>query len=262
MNILNTRWAMIAGLVIGGAATLIGCGSSSSPPPARAGPRAPAARRVRAARRRRGGANGGTGGATVVHKLSYTFDSGLQTWALSTFPEPAPRNNLAGIYTTDAGTDAAVDGGTGTGGPTLEFDSVVGSPAGSLKVTATFTAYGQYVDPVVNIDLPGLDLSGKIVHAKLQLTSGAFTGGAQLHISTGADFGAYGKGDFPQIVLGTWLNATIDLGTAMASNPPAVLNPAVVMQVGVQIFSSNGMPAGTPLTAPETVVFNIDTITD
>jgi hypothetical protein len=36
----------------------------------------------------------------------------------------------------------------------------------------------------------------------------------------------------------------------------------MVIQIGVQIFTGSAMPPGTPLAAPQTIVFNIDSITD
>jgi len=58
--------------------------------------------------------------------------------------------------------------------PTLTVDSAVGSPSpGSLKMTATFTDYNQYVDAIINLS-PVINLTGKTLHASLQLTSGTF----------------------------------------------------------------------------------------
>ena len=123
--------------------------------------------------------------------MNYTFDTGLQTWALSTYADPNG-HNLAGAYTMDGGIDAApvpVDAGAGFVAPTLTFDSAVGSPSpGSLKMTATFTDYNQYVDAIVNLTpTTTLDLTGKTLHASLQVTSGTFSGGAQLHVGHGGD---------------------------------------------------------------------------
>jgi hypothetical protein len=249
MKISNTGGSVLATVFIAGASMLsVGCGSSGTN----------GTGGVSGATGGRTGSTGGvsgTGGAggAVVHVLSYTFDSGLEGWALSTFAEQAPRNNLAGIY--DAGT-AAVP-------PTLEFDSAVSDPAGggSLKVTATFTAYGQYVDPIFTLPGTGLDLSGKTLHARLRFTSGTFAGGAQLHVTTGSSYAGYGKADFVALTLGTWSTATMVLSTTLSSTTEA-LDPAMVRQVGVQIFSGDAMPAGTPLAAPQMAVFNIDTITD
>jgi hypothetical protein len=254
MKIFNTGGAMLASLFVGVAMLSVGCGSSSSGTNGTGGVSGGTGGGGGAMAGATGGSSGtGGAGGAVVPTLSYTFDTGLQGFALSTYAEPAPRNNLAGIY----------DAGTSPGGPTLEFDSSVSDPAGggSLKVTATFTAYGQYVDPIINLPAPGRDLSGKTLHARLQFTSGTFAGGAQLHVTTGTSFGGYGKGDFTSLIMGTWSTATMVLNTTPSSTPEA-LNPAIVMQVGVQIFSGDAMLAGTPLLVPQMAVFNIDTITD
>ena len=80
-------------------------------------------------------------------------------------------------------------------------------------------------------------------------------GGAQLHASTGATFDGYAKADFVLAPMGSFATATIDMTTQV---PP--VDPTVIVQLGIQIFSG-GVP-GTPLAAPQTVVFNLDTVTD
>ena len=70
--------------------------------------------------------------------------------------------------------------------PTLTFDSAMGNPAGSLKMTATFTDYNQYVDAIINLS-PTINLTGKRCTRRCRLTSGTFSGGAQLHVGTARD---------------------------------------------------------------------------
>jgi hypothetical protein len=197
----------------------------------------------------------------VTHLLLYTFDSGIQMWALSPFPD-SPARNLGATYAIDGGgTDAQVfDGGLVTP-PTLSYDPVIGEPgAGSLKVTATFTDCNQYVDPIVNLPM-ALNLTNKTIHARLQVTSGGFSGGAQLHISTGATFNAYTKADFTVGAPATFGNAALNLTTAIADT--GTLDPTTVVQVGVQIFSGSACTAAIPYAnVGELVTFNIDTVTD
>ena len=180
--------------------------------------------------------------------------------------------NLTGIYPVDGGSsvdtgsssddggDAAVadagspvDAGPAPGAPTLEWDGVVGQPtAGSLKVSVTFTDCNQYVDPGINFTLPKNE-TGHQLHGRLQVTSGIFSGGAQLHITTGSDF-AYGYAAINIAANGTFSPVTLD-----PANQAANVNAAQVVGVGLQIYSGGICPypnAGTP------VVFNIDTIVD
>jgi hypothetical protein len=269
MNIISARSAIVPGFIMLATATLLGCGSSSTPAAGTGGAKGTGTG---------GAAVTGTGGSTVAGTggstgtgggppplLNYTFDTATQGLILNDYPDTGSFN-LAGNYTTDGGTaDAAgADAGTAIVKPTLEFDSTVGSPnPGSLKVTVTFTAYSQYVDVVANLPAP-LDLTGKIVHAKLQLTSGLFSGGAQLHLTTGANYDSYVSAPFLiSPTPGTFANAMLDLSTATPNAPMPPLNPAMVRQVGVQIYSGSPV-AGVPLypNAGMPVVFNVDTITD
>jgi hypothetical protein len=250
---------MLASLITAGAAmTNVGCSSSTNPPPDGA---TGTGGHVTTGS---GGSDGGSPDAAVTHLVNYTFDTGLQGWAFSTYADPNS-TNLTGTYPTDGGFDvllpdaaATLDGGAPAAAPTLTFDSTTGNPnPGSLKVTATFTAYGQYVDAQVTLT-PTVDLRNNILHGRLQLTSGTFSGGAQLHASTGADYSGYASGAFAAPTLGTWSNAMIDMSTQATT-----INPAVVIQVGVQIFSGMAPTAGAAYpNAGVPVVFNIDTVTD
>ena len=78
--------------------------------------------------------------------------------------------------------------------PALSFNAVDGTPdPGALQVTVGFTALDQYVDPNINFLNPRLNLTGKVLHARIKLVSGSFAQGAfQFHASTGDSF-AYGS---------------------------------------------------------------------
>ena len=257
MKHVSTRWMMIAGLAAVGVGLNVGCSSSNDTPATGTG----------------GATGSGSGGKTgnidagtdtqVAHLLNYTFDSTVQGWILNTYPDTNSRN-LAATYATDGGgADAQVfDGGVVTA-PTLTFDSVVGSPtAGSLKVTATFTDCAQYVDATVTLS-PTLSLTGKTLHGRLQVTSGDFSGGAQLHLQTGADYGAYTSSDFTLGTPGTSFgNAALDLTTARSVTTEP-LDPTLAIQVGIQIFSGSACTVAAPYpNAGVPVTFNLDTITD
>jgi hypothetical protein len=249
----------IASLAIAGLAMNVGCGSSSSNTDSGAG----------------GGTGAGGSGAggkvdsgtdtQVVHNINYTFDTDLQGWVFSTYPDPNAFN-LTGAYpVVDAGSgsgDAAAGDGGGTDGgggggtppaPKLEWDGTLGSPnPGSAKLTVTFTACKQLVDAIFNFPLPKNE-TGHMLHGRLQVTSGTFSGGAQLHVVTGADF-AYQSAPFTLAPNGTFAQATLDL-----TNPAGTVNPAQVVGIGIQIFTGDICPY--PNSGEQTGL-NLDTIVD
>lgn len=254
----NTHWLMIAGLAIAGLAMNVACSSGNSNP---------ADSGAGGSKADGGGAGGSGTGGMVVHVLSYTFDTDAQGWMFSNYPDPNSKN-LTGAYPVDAGSGSGADGsadgsaaadagpvdaGPPAGAPMLAWDGTIGQPnPGSLKISVTFTDCNQYVDPSINLASPK-NLTGKMLHGRLQTTTGTFSGGAQLHVTTGSDF-AYQAGQFNIAPTGTFGLATLDL-----TNPTGTVNPAQVVGVGVQIYSGSVCPypnAGTP------VVFNLDTITD
>jgi hypothetical protein len=185
--------------------------------------------------------DGSGGGPTVPPGISDTFDSSTQGFTLNNYADPGATN-----------LGSPTSGST----PTAIFDGVNGDPdPGSLEVTATFTAYNQYVDAIVGVS-PAADLTGKILHAKVMLTQGAFTGGVQLHASTTATY-VYGAGAFTALTLGQWTDLTLDLSTPTAAG----WDPTQVVQVGVEFSTGSGQDGGA-LPAPVNAIFNIDTITE
>jgi len=98
-----------------------------------------------------------------VPEVHYTFDHGTEGWALGHRDDP----NLTNLGA------AAPDRGTL---PT--FADADGDPSpGALLLTASFTDGGQYAIAAVGFAPPGLDLSGKTLHARVRLVSGAFASG-------------------------------------------------------------------------------------
>ena len=273
MKILSKRASLAPGFVMAATVALgvVGCGSSNSTTSGSGGKTGTGgAGGLAAGTGGAGGAIAGTGGVAPPD-FSYTFDTSVQGFVLNNFADNTSVN-LAGNYPpvtpppADGGSDAgAGDGGGADGGgadaggpaivkPTLEFDGTTGSPSpGSLKVSVTFTDFNQYVDAVLNLPSP-TNFTGKIFHARLQHTSGDFSGGAQFHISS-VNFLEYDMSAFTiPALLGTFTNAMIDTAT--------VNDPTTVMQVGIQIFSGSPTGAGPYANAGVPVVFNIDTITD
>jgi hypothetical protein len=245
MKKFSTRWMMVASLAgIGAAALAAGCGSDST------------------GGGTGGHTGGGTGGSAATDAgpplVNYTFDTDVQGWTLSNYADTMSVN-LAGQYVVDGGAvnDAGIpDAGVGAAVPTISFDSADGSPAnGSLKVTATFTDYKQYVDAIVNIS-PNIDLTKKIITAKLKYT-GNFSGGAQLHATSGAPTFAYGSSAISGLTAATFVSGQLDTGLVVTTG----FDPSMIGQIGIQIFSGDPVAdAGTYQYAGVPVVFNIDTV--
>ncbi len=96
--------------------------------------------------------------------------------------------------------------------------------------------------------------TGHMLHGRLQVTSGTFSGGAQLHVVTGADF-AFQAGQFTIQPDGTFGTATLDL-----TNPSRDGEPGA----GSWASASRSTPATSARTRTRAtpVVFNIDTVVD
>jgi len=259
MTSLNTRWMIVVAGALAGALLSAGCSTSDSgPSDSGAGT---------------GGGNGGSGAgghgaggsgidASVAHAFIHTFDTGSvgvdgfvfnNTYGYSGTGE----TNLAPPPAGDAG---VTDGGTAIPTPTITWDGTVGAPApGSLKITATFTACSQFVEPALVLS-PTADLTGKKVSARFQVTSGMFSGGAQLYLQTDANYGGYAKAAFTILPTG-FATASIDLATAV-SDTSVPLTPGQVIHVGVKIFSGYAPTCTTYANPGVPVVFNLDTFTD
>jgi hypothetical protein len=160
------------------------------------------------------------------HKVEYTFDATLEGWGLSTYDDPSTTNLGAGVG----------DGGVP---PTLAFQAAAGDPIsgpGSLALTVRFSGLDQYVDAIVTRPAPGVDLSGRTLHAMVRLVSGSFpNGGVQIHASTGPSF-VFGAGTFlPPVAMptGVWVPLTLSLD---AVTQPG-FDPSEVVQIGVQFLS-------------------------
>ena len=200
-----------------------------------------------------GTAGTGAGGSKPV-KVQYTFDtatsSDSMSWKLNDYIDATPAKNLGAFSKPDAGLNLADP-------PSMEWsssDSEGSASSGSMKISVTFTEYGQYVDPVINF--PVMDLSGTIVSLKLRLVSGTFTGGVQFHISTGSNY-LYWAGTWingSDLTAGTWKQTSID-----TSIPPSGSDPAMVVQVGIQ-FAAGAAPDGGATPPPGRLVFEIDTV--
>lgn len=201
--------------------------------------------------------NGGSGGQKPA-KLSYTFDTATSSdstmWKLNDYMDPAsPPKNLGWYSKGDAAIGSV---------PTFEWvsdDSESSASSGSMKITVTFTDYGQYVDPVINIS-PTVDLANSTLALKVRLLSGNFSnGGVQFHFSTGAYVYSAGQWlDATSFTNNSWKLTPIDTSMAIAANAGATLDPSMTVQVGVQITS--GSMTATSVLATGRLVFEIDTV--
>jgi len=141
--------------------------------------------------------------------------------------------------------------------PSISLDSSDGNPApGALRVTAPFTALDQFVDAIVGVSQPGLNLSGQQLHVMVKLVSGTF-GGLQFHASSGASFTFTAAPFVGSLPLGQWVPITLDLTSGTSPG----FDPSQVVQIGVQFFSGFSNNGGTFVNTGDTVV-EIDTLTN
>ena len=203
--------------------------------------------------------NGGGGGQKPV-KLSYTFDTADQLatrtmWKLNDYIDAAsPPKNL-GWYSKG---DAAI-----ASLPIFEWasdDSESSTSSGSMKITVTFTDYGQYVDPVIN-SARRRRPSNSTLALKVRLLSGNFSnGGVQFHFSTTQSY-TYGAGQWMDAT--TFTNNSVEdhvdrHGDRVAGHGGRAWDPSMVIQIGVQITSGTMTATSTLPTGP--LVFEIDTV--
>jgi hypothetical protein len=175
--------------------------------------------------------------------VNYTFNHSTQGWELNLFDDPSILN-------------VAVH--PPAGAPVLGFNAADGDPApGSMQVTAQFTDVNQYVDTDVNLFNGRLNLTGKVLHARIRLVSGPFVGGVQFFALSGDTFTFTGAFyNFDQFPVGVWVPVTLDLTSGTSPG----FDPSQVVQIDVQILS--GFPGGLPVVNSGPTVFEIDTVTD
>jgi hypothetical protein len=174
--------------------------------------------------------------------VEFLFDHSTQGWGFNAFNSPPPSN----IFVQPGGAP-----------PSISLDSSDGNPApGALRVTAPFTALDQFVDAIVGVSQPGLNLSGQQLHVMVKLVSGTF-GGLQFHASSGASFAFTAAPFVGSLPLGQWVPITLDLTSGTSPD----FDPSQVVQIGVQFFSGFSNNGGTFVNTGDTVV-EIDTLTN
>ncbi len=206
------------------------------------------------------GTSGGGSGGQKPLKLSYTFDtsgsSDSTMWKLNDYIDASPAKNLGAYSKPDAGLNLGADA------PVMEWamdDSESSTTSGSMKISVTFSDYGQYVDPVINLPAP-VDLSNSTLSLKVRLLSGSFTsGGVQFHFSTGAYVYSAGMWmDSTTFTNNSWKVTSIDTATAVPATAGAEFDPAMTVQVGIQITA--GSMTTTSTVPAGRLVFEIDTV--
>ncbi len=174
--------------------------------------------------------------------VEFLFDHSTQGWGFNGYDNPPPTNIFAR---------------PGVAPPSVSFDGSDGSPTpGALRVTAPFTALDQFVDAIVGVSQPGLNLSGQQLHVMVKLVSGTF-GGLQLHASSGATFAFTAAPFVGSLPVGEWVPITLDLTSGTSPG----FDPSQVVQLGVQFFSGFSSNGGTFVNAGTTIL-EIDTLTN
>jgi hypothetical protein len=258
MKFSGIRWLFVVAIAGAGLAGVIssnvGCGGSDD---GKAGSTGSAGSSGTGTAGTSGG--GGSGGQKPL-KLSYTFDtassSDSMNWKLNDYIDATPAKNLGAYAKPDAGLML-------TDPPVMEWsmdDSESSATSGSMKISVTFSEYGQYVDPVIN--LPAVvDLSNSTLTLKVRLLSGSFTsGGVQFHFSTTSSY-TYSAGmwiDSTTFTNNSWKVTPIDTITAVPATAGAPWDPTQVIQVGIQITA--GTMTTTSTVPSGRLVFEIDTV--
>jgi hypothetical protein len=157
--------------------------------------------------------------------------------------------------------DGGSDSGTTSTFPTLTFNASDGNPsAGSLQLTATFTNYDQFVEPIVPI-APAANLTGRTLQAMVRLVSltgptTTFPGGVTLYYDT-TGFCYTAGSTLGTFTTGTWATLTENASTATAG---CTTDPTNVIQVGLHFYSGGAPPDGGAFPGPLTAVFEVDTV--
>jgi len=257
MKFSGIRWLFVVGVAGAGLAGVIssnvGCGGDSD------GKAGSGGSSGGGSTGNAGTSGGGSGGQKPL-KLSYTFDtsgsSDSTMWKLNDYIDASPAKNLGAYSKPDAGLNLGADA------PVMEWamdDSESSTTSGSMKISVTFSDYGQYVDPVINLPAP-VDLSNSTLSLKVRLLSGSFTsGGVQFHFSTGAYVYSAGMWmDSTTFTNNSWKVTSIDTATAVPATAGAEFDPAMTVQVGIQITA--GSMTTTSTVPAGRLVFEIDTV--
>lgn len=209
-----------------------------------------------------GASNAGSsaGGDTMVGSggalQGYTFDADKEAWKVE-FSNSGPLPGTAGAggsanYPEIPVADIMVTW--------LGTDGNPATPPGALQVAIPYSTPSQYVSVGVSLTTP-LDLTGKILHAKVKVVSGLGTdldknpGGAKLYVKTGTLF-KYAAGMYTNLsAIGTWIPLSLDVMDPATLGPAGAIDPTAVVEIGIQFDTG-----GTTMTAMPAVEL-IDSVT-
>jgi pimeloyl-ACP methyl ester carboxylesterase len=169
---------------------------------------------------------------------------------------PSSRLSVLDVHG-DADTIISYEGGSFFGAPaqTLTYTSADGDPnRGALVLTVAFTDIGQFALAGVDFAQPGLNLSGRTLHARVRLVSGSFDGVLLLGALSGPSFivAESPAFDAAPLATGAWASLTFDLSTSTVVG----FDPSKVVAIGVRALAS------APLVRTGETIFEIDTVSD
>lgn len=177
------------------------------------------------------------GGSAATAMPVYTFDTDTQGFKIqdssgATGVDPVPKADIM-----------------------LGFNADDGNPdPGALQLDIPYSAASQYVSTGVNIDPPGIDLTGKTIKAMVKIVSGygsaedimTAPGNAKLYIKTGADY-VYASASVANITaIGTW--TAIDFITKFPdyNADKDAYDPTQVLEIGIQFDTNSASTTAEP----------------
>jgi hypothetical protein len=185
-----------------------------------------------------GSSSGGTssGGSAASAMPVYTFDADTQAFKIqdssaATDVEPVPKADIM-----------------------LSFNSEDGSPdPGSLQLDIPYSAASQYVSAGVNIDPPGVDLTGKTIKAMVKIVSGygseedimTAPANAKLYVKTGANY-VYASAAVANITsIGSWTAISFNTKLPDYNADKDAYDPAEVLEIGIQMDTNSASMSAT-----------------
>jgi len=185
----------------------------------------------------------------------FAFDTTVEGFTFQTYEPGDPMYH--NIYFDDpANAVISWDGGAGSD-----------SEAGRAKLVMNFSNWNQLADIQLNFSGDSIkEWLGKMVKAKVMLESGFSTnpscpGGGYLFVKTGADY-VWARGgtiNLEQTGLGQLQTMAFDIDIPSEANSP--YDPAQVLAVGIQFYSSGGAGCS-ELPAPVTAYVDTFTVED
>jgi len=181
-----------------------------------------------------------------------SFDASAEGWRLDDFVNPLVMN--LGARGAGASPSPAV------GAATLDFVATdgAGSP-GAIRLAATFTALDQYDEALFDFGAPGIDLTGKTLHARVRLFGGPlFGGGVQLVAFSGAQYDDSSGPllDAAALPEGVWVTLEFALDQATA----APFDRSRVNALAVRLRSGSAATGGTFAPDGRATIVEIDDV--